>query len=471
MLVKLKNRHLKRIFWVLLCIIIPAFILWGGKIRQKKQITGQIGKHRIDIQEFNNYLKLARVHSFLVYGPDYPSKITPQEQKSQAWRLYLLDWKAEKEKISVNDREIVKFINERFSLENEFDKDRYTKLIQYYLQMNPRDFEERIRKILRAEKLWKKYIKIEIKEEEILDSYKKDHEKAKISFIYIPYDKFEQELGIKDSELKNFYESNKGGFQEEPKVKIKYLFIPQEEYAGRKTEINQKIKEGKTIEGISENIKLSCEETDFLTPATPIKGIGWAPALIKSAFSLPENSLSELLEINNGFIIFEKTASKRSFIPSFEEVKEKVIEKVKIKKEKDLAKNLGDNIIKEIKAKEIRDIEIIATNYKLENKETAYFKYHDYVEGVGLNNDLNQAVFESRKGEIILKNFLLPKGNYIIQVKDLIPIDEEKFKQDKQEYKRKILFQREFMERIKFLAELQKEANLKIYSTLQQQLR
>lgn len=471
MLTKFKSHHVRKITWALIFFIIPAFILWGSIYyfsAQRKNIVGRIENHPISTQDFQRYINFVRLNYLFFSKDSYPKNFTQKELEAQAWELYLLLYKANKDKIKVSDQEVVEAIKKLFTFNKKFDKELYFRILKRN-RVEPRVFEEFIRKKLQIEKLFDRYIKVEVKKEEVLALYKKFNEKAKIGYIFIPYNKFEKDLKISEEEIKSFYEKNKESFKEEPKVKLRYIFIPEERYPDIEKDLHKEIKKVNDIETLSKDLNLPYKETKYLTINTPIEGIGWAPEVIKTSFSLPKHRLSKILKINRGFIVFEKTEEKPAGISPFESIKDKVKDKVKEEKLKTLAKSLGGKLIEEIKTKKIKDLSEIAKIYKLEYKETGYFKYFDYIEGVGLSKDLSEIIFKnSTPGEIILKPFPLSKGVYLIQLKDFIPIDKKKFEKENDEYRKRIYNQKLFLEEIKFISQLPKEFNLKIYSNPQQ---
>lgn len=469
MLAKLKSRHVKKVLWILLIVIIPAFVLWGSisyLTSQKKYIMGKIENHKITVQEFHRYIKLAQIYNLLVSLADKTKDTSPSAIESQAWTFYLLLWQAGKENTEVSNDEVVSLIKGLFSRNGEFDREWYSRLIQHRFSMSPRQFEEAIRDILKIEKVQNNKIKVSVTEDEILNAYKKDNETAKIAYIFLPFGKDSQSVEITEEELKNFYERNKTTFKEPAKVKLKYVFLTKEEKEKLDEPRLKTLNKSRDIDSLSEQLSLKCEETGFLTPETPIEGIGWAKEVIASALTLPVNTISSPMEINNGIIIFEKTAEKEPSIPDYESVKNKITDILTEEKNKELAKNTADEIIAGIKDDpDPKNLEDIAKKRNLEYKETNYFKYYSYIEGVGLNKDLSEAIFSGKKGQIVTESFSLSKGNYIVQIKDIVPIDEEKFGKEKQIYRDRIYQQKQILARLQLLSSLEKELGLKVYNT------
>ncbi|OQX86030.1 MAG: hypothetical protein B6D55_06625 [Candidatus Omnitrophica bacterium 4484_70.2] len=462
MLAKFKARHIKRILWVLVIIIIPAFILWGSLVylsSQKKEVLGKIENHTIRRNEFLPYIEMARLHLLLTVGRNFGY---PQIE-AQAWRLYLLLWKAKKEKITVSDGEVIKRIKEIFGSEN-FNQERYFRFLKYRFRVDPRKFEEYVRRMLMIEKLWNKFIKIKVEEEEVLDLYKKENQKAKISFIFIPYDKFKKQ-DVKEEELKAYYQKNKFLFKQKPKVKIRYILLSQNDYKKMRGELIKLMRKTRSIKELSEKLNMNYNESGYLTLNTPIEEVGWEPNLVRMAFSLPLGRLSQLLRINGKYIILEKIGEKKEHIPSYEETKEKVKEKfIKEKTQKEVEK-FAKRILSKIQEKEIGNLKELAKDYKLEYKESNYFKYYDYIEGIGLREELNKKIFSSLKGTILSQPFLSNHGVYIIKVEDITPIQKKKFIEEKDKYRKKIYLQKEIIEKIKLFARLEKEFNLQIFSS------
>jgi parvulin-like peptidyl-prolyl isomerase len=463
MLYKFRTHHIKRILWALVLLIIPAFVLWGGISflkTKKEEAIGEIGGHRITSQRFNYYLQMAKVY-FSLFIKD-KEKLTSQDYITKAWELLLLIWKADREKIKSSDEEVVKNIENIFSTEGKFNKDLYFRFLKYGLRMQPRVFEECIRNFIRIDKLLQRHIKIEISDSEIRELYKKDNQQAKIGYLFIPYERFEKEINIEEEEIKNFYDANKNIFKEEPKVKIKYIAIDEEN--GLKNEILNALSSIKNLDELKNYFSVEIKESDFIGLKDPLEGIGWYPQINTTAFNLKEKEISSPIKLKNKTIIIEKEGEKASFIPPLNKIKNKVKEKLKEEKLKEKTKKVCQEILTAIKNKNIKDLKKIARDKGVEFKETEYFKYYDYIEGMGVDEKVSKIIFSLRKGEIYSQPIMLLKGGYIVQLKDITAIDEEKFKEEKKSYSEKLYKSRSLVERMKFISNLEKEAQLKIYS-------
>ena len=74
----------------------------------------------------------------------------------------------------------------------------------------------------------------------------------------------------------------------------------------------------------------------------------------------------------------------------------------------------------------------------IEFKETDYFTYFDYIEGLGLDRNVSEMVFSLDKDQIHPEALSLENGVYIIKLLELTPVDESLFVEKKDEYVKKL---------------------------------
>ncbi|UCD14929.1 MAG: SurA N-terminal domain-containing protein [Candidatus Omnitrophota bacterium] len=465
MLNKIRTRHSKKILWVLSVIIIISFTLWGGASFIQRKGAGTLGKIKgkeITASDLNYYYKMAQVY-FLLFSPDKERKITHREITSQAWQYLLLLSKVKEDKIIADDQEVVEAIKAMFSTQEEgFNNELYNRFLRYRLRIEPRIFEEYIRNFIQIDKLFEKYAKVEITDEEVKNKYIKDTLKAKIDYISIPYEKFYKKIVVEQQEIEKFYDDNSDIFKEEEKVKIKYVTINKDNEVFDK--VDEILTQVENINQLKEKVSLEVKETGFLGINDPIEGLGWNPQLNKEALSLKKGKLSSPFNIGAAVVIFEKVDERQAFLPPWEEIKEKITEKVKEEKAKAKAEKLCKELLEKIKNKKISNLKKLARKSRLEFKQTDFFKYYDYIEGMGMDENASKIIFSLEKDQIYSEPILLLKGAYIIKLVEKSAFDEEDFLKNKQQHYDFLFRQRSFMERIVFLSDLEKEYQLQIYT-------
>ena len=332
MLNALKNHHIKWILWALVIIIVPAFVFFGAASlsSNKKNTLASIKGHDVSSQEFRKYLELARIDMLINSGERRPKNINTPVMEQQAWQYYLLLWKAARDNINISDREVVLALQNYLFGGDKLDPRAYNQFVKYRLRISPRTYEEYLRKKLSINRLFENYVSVDVSEEEILDAYKKDNEKAKIAYLEIPFDQIGPEIEISDEQIDAFYQKNKDQFREEPKVKIKYIYINENDYPSIKENLENAVAEAEKIADIAESIQgLDLKETDFISVRSPIEGIGWEPEVLQKAFSLEQNQISPLTRIHNGYLIFTKLDQRQARIPEASEIKDTLSQKIK----------------------------------------------------------------------------------------------------------------------------------------------
>ncbi len=175
MLNTFRNKHMKKVLWLLAGVIIIAFAIGGSSSLSgaRKHTIGVIGNKKITDHDFRHYLKLAQVHR--VFNLPLDIELTPQDIQGLAFELLLTAWKAKQEKITVSDAEVVEYIKHKFFGQEKFDPKIYRQTLarvsqHYNLRLSEKEFEESIRELIGNYKLLEKYVKVEVGETEGLVS-------------------------------------------------------------------------------------------------------------------------------------------------------------------------------------------------------------------------------------------------------------------------------------------------------------
>lgn len=463
------REHHKKVLITLTLIIVPAFALWGGISyfqQQKVNTVAKIGNHKVSNEEFEYYRSLARVELYLMdlFSPREKRQPIPDNVYTmKAMENLLLLWKAKKDRITVSDQEVATTVQKWFSLKGVFNREWYQRILRDGdLRMDSRQFEECVRDLLRKERVIEKYIKkTDTNDDEIRMAYKKDTQQAKIAYLAIPFDKFTRDITASDQEIQDFYNSNKAQFKEEPKVKVRYIVLPPT--GDLATNVVAALGKFKSIDDIKSKFNVEVKETGFLGAKDPIEGIGWQPQINQIAMTLKSKKLSAPIATKSGYLIMEKIGEKDAYIPELSEIKTRLGAQIKEQKAKEKVSGFAQDLLKQVQSKGIKNLQKIASEQKLEYKETQGFKYYDYIEGLGLDEQLSKIIFSLKKDEIYAYPVTLAKGVYIIQLKDISPVDEKDFQAKKETYKIKILNAKEYLEKIKFFGDLEKETNLVFY--------
>jgi hypothetical protein len=465
MFIKLTNKHKKRILWAMLIVIVPAFLLWGSSAMRGNDanVIGEIEEKPIKRDKFIPYLESAQLYWLMNAEKD--QELEKEDITALAGDFYLLSYQADKEKISIPDQEVVGYIQSIpfFASEDKFDPKKYQqfiKAIQRRMGRNftARNFEEYIRNILKKDKLLDKNIDVEVSEQEIRKAYKVETQEAKISYLLIPYESAAIDENIPLAALEDFYKENKDLFRQKPKVKARYISL--EPDTKKSEDIIAKLEKNDSFEKLEE---VTIEETDFFEKNEPIKNLGFMPQVNQLLFSLENNQLSNPVSVKDRILVFQKIDEKDEFTPPFSEIQEEV-KKAYIKNQaENQTKKLAESIIEEIKATNNKELKKYSEDKNIKFKQTDFFKYSDYIEGVGLSRNLSQLVFfELKEGQIYPNPIVRKNGVYIVKLDKKTDLDQEDFEKKKEEYRQSIRERKELREKIIYLSKLRQELSFNL---------
>lgn len=467
MLSMIRDKHLKKILWTLVIVIIFAFGLGGTSylLRGSKSDTiGTIDGKRLTNSKFGHYIKMAKL--YLILDGNQRKNVTNRDIQILAIDFLVLADKAEKDKITVSDAEVIEYINTTLFPKVGFNQEAYQRFIQfisqrYNLSLTSRTFEEYVREFIAKDKLLEKYVKVEVKEEEIRDFYAKENQKAKINYLYIPYEKFRMETGVTSEELKNFYSSNKDRFRRQPKIKIKYLLLDRKD-PGQIEQVLKYLPKAQNIDQLKEELGLKIKESEFITIDDPIKEIGWQPQINKIAFSLKLGKISPLIQTAEGAILIEKTKEQPAYTPLLAEIKDEVKEVLIRRRAVEKTKELSEDLLNKISTEKITDLSKLSDNEIINFKETEYFKFDDYIEGLGMDQKISEIIFSLKPLQIYRQALLRDNGAYIIQLSDLTAFDETGYREEKTEYQQRMEQEKRINKSVEFLLDLKKSAKLNL---------
>lgn len=519
-----KKENLKKIMWGLAILIIPAFVLWGSgsAIRSKglPKYAGEIFGKKVSFRQYDATLRACRNQALLIYGDEFNKIARFLDLDKQTWERLILLYQAKKEKIKVSDEELIGFIKKLpfFQEDGVFSQKRYKTILNYVFRADPRDFEEQIREMLKVGKLKNKVIeKVELSDEEIEKAYKQENEKVKAFYVFVDPQKFKQEIHAGYEELQDYYQNHKMEFLKPEQVNVQYiaLYFDQapaeveiseeeiqdyyqqhpEEFSGKdgkenikpleevNTQIREKLLQDKIkqvledkIWQISESIgedlesfeqaakknQLALKETGFFGPQQAIPEVGLSFEFLNTAFALKVGEISNIIETPKGYFIIRAKEKKESYVPPLDEIKQRVEEAVVHQKSQELAKTQGQKLlgqIKELMQKEELSFLKATEKLSLTVKETEEFTGSSYISGIGQSATFARAAFALGVGEVS-ELIAIPNGYCILSLQEIIPIEDEKFAQEKEEFTKKLLAKRQEMSFSIWLTKLKQRANL-----------
>lgn len=473
-----KKKIAKRILWLLAILIIPAFIIWGAGNLVKKTATvkyiGSIDGRNINFHDFIKRMDDVTVEFFLNYftQPEMLKKI--REDKALVakltWNNLVIENYLRKRRIRISDDEVINFITTHplFIRNGSFDKELYRYILQNTLAMTPRTFEESLRRYLARSRFRNELVKdVTVTDEEILDFYKKEHEKAKLLYILIDKDGFLDEVNVTEEEINEFYNENKEHFKTEEKIIIQYIKFDTSggsDIKKLKDIYNTLRSNPKLIKKLAEKFGLIIKETEPFSKNEIVSEVGTIENLNNTVFRMRSYKDVAILrdkikpEINYIVIVKKKIPPR---VKAKEEIRELIISGIKNEKAFELAKDASWKIYSKNKGMKL---EKIAHQNGVELLHTNLISRYDYIKGVGESYNIIEEAFKLGMGKIS-RPIPVRKGYILIEVEELKNIDKTTFAEKKEEYRKKLLY----MKKLKAVQDWFKKIskNTKLYVALE----
>ncbi len=309
-----------------------------------------------------------------------------------------------------------------------------------------------------------------------------------VEYLPITVELTKDEVEVTDEELKAFYEDNKEHFKienqninnketenakseykdfAEVKDNIKRILINEkskDKALDIAVEIKQMIDKGDDFNKIAKKYSISVKESGFFSKTQSIPDIGWSYEFVNTAFNLKINEISDIIELPNGYYILKLKDKKEPHIPEYNQVKQKVKEAYINKQSQILAKEKAQEYLRQLQDKinSGLDFKQALESLSLKIETTDFFRRNDYVKGIGKSKEFNQAAFNNKDGS--LSNVIkVARGYAILKVEEFKPIDNKKFQEEKEDFRKKILEEKKAEIFDTWFNNLKKEANLKSF--------
>ncbi len=342
MLKTFRNKNVTKIvLWGILILILPAFVMWGsgsiGSKEKRPESVGLIFGKKVTFDEFSSAIRAMRCQIIMNYFNQEKLVDTLFKDNAlmakMAWDRVIMLREARMRKVKVSDRDVVQFIKTHplFVRNGKFDDRIYGYVLKNNFGMDPRTFEEITRENLEIRKSNDEITKdVKITDEELLQNYKFDNEKYKISYVLIPASDFTASVNVDDAEAADYYEKHKvefllpskeGASKEDMRLAsledVKSIIVNLLSEAKARP-LSIKDAEGKlaslkalidaekmTFEAACEKLGLKTAETSMFSKSDYIDGVGESMPLVNACVKLNKDDLSGVIETRKGAMIFK----------------------------------------------------------------------------------------------------------------------------------------------------------------------
>ena len=464
MLKALRNKKFMRIMMWSLVVI---FALWGaGSVATSRNVyAGSVFGKKISLQEYNRSYGAVLNRAKMMYGDNLPKLEKFLNLRSQAWDRLILTYSGKKEHIKVSNKEVIEKIASFpfFQRNGVFDKKLYEYIVSNVFRSSERDFEESVRGDILIDALLASVTKnITAAEEEINQAYRDENETADVSFIIINPQDYQKDVAVDEKELLPFYSAHMENFLSPLEVDVDYLHIPfndkKDEARFTADELMASVKKNKSLKETAKEYNLEIKNTGFFSMNSKIPEIGLSYAFSMAAMKLNIGEIGDIVEASDSFYIMQLKSKKEPAPVEFEKVKDRVRAMLVSERADTLARAHAGNIISNMKNAN-KNLEDIAKELNTKASTIANITRKSYVSEIGQSESFSSIAFSLKAGDTG-GPAKTQKGYAIIRLDKLTPIDEDKFKEEKENFKEKILNEKKQKAFEKWFVEIKKKAKL-----------
>lgn len=361
----------KFVLWGILILILPAFVIWGtgagggGDKEKGPSYVGIIGNKKVSFNDFAGGLTAIKSQIVMNYF-DQPDMLNTLMKSNEflgrmAWDRLIMASESKKTGIRVSNEEVISYIKSHpiFLRDKTFDDRMYDYILRYNMALEPRAFEEIVRENLSIKKLNDDLTKdIKATDDEVLEAYKKENDKFRISYISFSSENFLDKVTVDDADIRKYYDDHKSemvipskegskdtagtiaSFDEvKPDIKALLAQIRARELAIAAAEEGYaRIKEAMAADGsdlaaTASKLGLKTQDSEFFAKGGYLDGIGEVDGLIDEAVKLKGAEISAPIETRKGSIIFRvaeiKKFDEETFKKDKPEFEKKVLESKK----------------------------------------------------------------------------------------------------------------------------------------------
>jgi peptidyl-prolyl cis-trans isomerase D len=377
--------------------------------------------------------------------------------------------------IAVSDQEradrIKQYVPTAFNGDSFVGMDAYAREVQSRFQLTVPVFEDLVKQGLVEEKFRKLITDgISASPAEIQVEFKRQNEKVKLDYVLIKPEDLESKIDPTDSDLKAYYEQNKGRFQIPEKRVVRYALLDLTQLRQNTVVTDDELKvvyqqniqqfqvpnrvhaehilllttTGKTDAEVAE-IKKKAE--DILAqakkkganfedlakkysedPGSKAKGgdLGWVlqgqtvPEFEKAAFSLNKGEISDLIKTQYGFHIIKVLDKETAHTKTFDEVKDTLRPNYLLNKVDQEASKTADQISADIRQSNKTTLDQLAQKYHLTIAETHPVGPGEPVLELGNGQDVKDEIFHLRQGDLSLP-LRTDRGYVVLSLRQSLP--------------------------------------------------
>jgi peptidyl-prolyl cis-trans isomerase D len=432
-------------------------------------VIAQVNKETVTVADVRNQLSLIERDGTI---PQVLAPLYAQQVLNQLVFQKELDYEAGRLGIRVTDQEradrIRELIPTAFAGDSFVGMEQYTAQVEARTGMSVPEFESLVGESLLEEKFRQLVTDgITVTPEEVQQEFRRRNEKVKISYVVVNPDSLQPKINPSDAELQAYFEKNHSRYTVPERRTVQYALLDVNQLSSQvnvpdaevQAYYNQHIDRykvqgrahvahilfktvGKTDAEVAE-IRKKAEEVlkmaksganfadlakKYSEDTTADKGgdLGWivrgqtVPQFENAAFSLPKDSISDLVQTEYGFDIIKVIDRQEARTQTLDEVRASIASTLKQQKAQKMADNLSEQVAEEIRRSGRVPMADLAKKFNLTLGETQPLEAGQTIPDVGKAPGLADTVFHLRVGDLT-EPIRTDRGYVVLSVKQVQP--------------------------------------------------
>ena len=223
-----------------------------------------------------------------------------------------------------------------------------------------------------------------------------------------------------------------------------------------------KLLDGEAFTEVSKAYGVALVVSEPFARGSTITGLGMQPKILEAAFATDKDELGEIMNLDNGYLLFEVADRIASAIPSLDEIRDTVEAQLRDKLATDAARSRADTVLTALQAS--GDIDAVAQQYDVEIEDTGEIgRFGGYIPKLGSAPRLKETAFKLTDVDPVCPETYLVGGDVVIAVLDRrIPADENRLETDRKPLEQRLRAQKETQVISDFLVELRNQSGLEL---------
>lgn len=464
MLKALRHRGVQRKIFIGLAVIVSlSFVLSGVLLNREDSKTagalGKIGRKKISVKDYLDSYRAVQHQMQFMFGERWTEMRRYVNLKGEAWDRLLLLEEAKHRGFRATDKEVVDWIagQSAFQRQGRYYPELYRMGVREALRMEPRDFEEEMRKTLTVQKLSDTIVAgVKIEDAELKELFGKERGVRDLEYFVVPANASDPALTADDKEVEEVYAVVKDHLTSPERVRLRYLIVPQAEAEAKKEILADN---SGSLEALAGKAGLAVQTTGYFSRNDAVPQIGLARDVLSAAFTLPAGGESPWIALPDGSSCKIKVDDKQAERPlSLDEARNEVRKQVLERKAVEIAmKKLAG-----LKPSAEKDgLEAAAKNAGASVQTADAFKAEGYLPGIGPGSMIARQVGLMKEGEISAPLAVM-NGAALVRVKKDHTPEDAAFEKDKEEFRKQITARKAQDSMKELLGKLRKDLSLDV---------